>query len=69
VPILVLFGFGPVAAIVATRRSTRMPPMIRITVLALNGVPAEVRDLGRMMGCTRRQMTWRVMVPSPPRTA
>jgi glycine betaine/proline transport system permease protein len=63
VPILVLFGFGPVAAIVATLIYA-MPPMIRITVLALNGVPAEVRDLGRMVGCTRRQMTWRIMVPS-----
>lgn len=63
VPILVLFGFGPVAAIIATLIYA-MPPMIRITVLALNGVPAEVRDLGRMVGCTRRQMTWRIMVPS-----
>ena len=32
--------------------------------LALQGVPTEIRDLGRMIGCTRRQMTWRVMVPS-----
>ena len=63
VPILVLFGFGPTSAIVATLIYA-MPPMIRITVLALNGVPSEVRDLGRMVGCTRRQMTWRIMVPS-----
>jgi glycine betaine/proline transport system permease protein len=63
VPILVLFGFGPVAAIIATLIYA-MPPMIRITVLALSGVPAEVRDLGHMVGCTRRQMTWRIMVPS-----
>ena len=63
VPVLVLFGFGPVAAIVATLIYA-MPPMVRITVLALNGVPAEVRDLGRMVGCTRRQMTWRILVPS-----
>ncbi len=63
VPILVLFGFGPTSAIVATLVYA-MPPMIRITVLALNGVPHEVRDLGRMVGCTRRQMTWRIMVPS-----
>ena len=63
VPILVLFGFGPTAAIVATVIYA-MPPMTRITTLALRGVPSEVRDLGRMIGCTRRQMTWRVMVPS-----
>src|SRR5690606_18974708 len=36
VPILVLFGFGPVAAIIATLIYA-MPPMIRITVLALSG--------------------------------
>ncbi|MGC4023767.1 MAG: ABC transporter permease subunit [Mesorhizobium sp.] len=63
VPILFLFGFGPTAAIVATVIYA-MPPMTRIAVLALRGVPSEVRELGQMIGCTRRQMTWRVMVPS-----
>lgn len=63
VPILFLFGFGPTAAIVATLIYA-MPPMTRITLLALRSVPAEIHDLGRMIGCTRRQMTWRVLVPS-----
>jgi glycine betaine/proline transport system permease protein len=63
VPILFLFGFGPVSAIVATIIYA-MPPMTRITMLALRGVAADVVDLGRMIGCSRRQMTWRVMVPS-----
>ncbi len=63
VPILVLFGFGPVAAILATVIYA-MPPMVRITVVGLRSVPAEVAELGRMIGCTRRQMTWRVMVPA-----
>ena len=63
VPILFLFGFGPVASIVATIIYA-MPPMVRVTILALRSVPAEVRDLGRMIGCTRRQLTWKVMVPS-----
>ena len=63
VPILFLFGFGPVASIVATIIYA-MPPMVRVTILALQGVPDEVKDLGRMIGCTRRQMTWKVMVPS-----
>ncbi|MGI6850820.1 ABC transporter permease [Mesorhizobium sp. 1B3] len=63
VPILFLFGFGPTAAIVATLIYA-MPPMTRITVLALRSVPSEIHDLGRMIGCTRRQMTWRVLVPS-----
>ena len=63
VPILILFGFGPTSAVIATLIYA-MPPMTRITMLAMDRVPSEIRDLGRMIGCTRRQMTWRVMVPS-----
>lgn len=63
VPILFLFGFGPTAAVVATLIYA-MPPMTRITALALRSVPSEITDLGRMIGCTRRQMTWRVLVPA-----
>ncbi|MCU0911740.1 MAG: ABC transporter permease subunit [Rhodobacteraceae bacterium] len=63
VPVLILFGFGPVAAIVATLIYA-MPPMIRVTMLAMARVPGEIVDLGRMVGCTRAQMTWRVMLPA-----
>lgn len=63
VPVLVFFGFGPTAAIVATLIYA-LPPMARVTILALRSVPSELRDLGNMVGCSRRQMTWKVMVPS-----
>lgn len=63
VPILFFFGFGPTAAIVGTLIYA-MPPMVRITVFGLRAVPSEIRDLGHMVGCSRRQMTWKVMVPS-----
>jgi glycine betaine/proline transport system permease protein len=63
VPILILFGFGPTAAVVATLIYA-MPPMTRITILSLRRVAPEIHDLGQMMGCTRRQMIWRVLVPS-----
>ncbi|MGC4410946.1 MULTISPECIES: ABC transporter permease [Rhizobium] len=63
VPILFLFGFGPTAAIVGTIIYA-MPPMVRITLLGLRAVPSEILDLGQMVGCSRRQMTWKVMVPS-----
>lgn len=63
VPILFLFGFGPVAALVATIIYA-MPPMVRVTIIALRGVSSEVRDVGVMVGCTRRQMLWKVIVPS-----
>jgi glycine betaine/proline transport system permease protein len=63
VPVLVFFGFGPTAAIVATLIYA-LPPMARVTILALRSVPPDIRDLGNMVGCSRRQMTWKVMVPS-----
>ncbi|MEK0085764.1 ABC transporter permease [Benzoatithermus flavus] len=62
VPILFLFGFGPVAAMIATVLYA-IPPMIRVTILALRAVPEEVVSFGRMAGCTRGQLTWRVLVP------
>ncbi len=63
VPVLFLFGFGPVAAMTATMIYA-MPPMVRCTMLALRLVPTEVIDFGRMAGCTRRQMTWKVLIPA-----
>lgn len=63
VPILVLFGFGPVAAILATVIYA-MPPMVRITVVGLRSVPAEVSELGTMIGCTPAQHTFKVMLPA-----
>ena len=63
VPILILFGFGPVAALVATVIYA-MPPMVRVTVVALRNVPEELLEAGRMSGCTPRQMTWKVLVPA-----
>ena len=63
VPILFLFGFGPVAAMIATIIYA-MPPMVRVTLLALKSVPDEIVDFGRMAGCTSRQMLWKILVPS-----
>jgi glycine betaine/proline transport system permease protein len=67
VPVLVLFGFGPTAAIVATLIFA-IPPMIRVTLLALRGVPSEIHDLAKMAGCTPRQTMWRVLVPASRQT-
>jgi glycine betaine/proline transport system permease protein len=63
VPILILFGFGPTAAVIATLIYAT-PPMTRITTLALSRVPSETHDLATMLGCTPRQRLWRVLVPS-----
>jgi glycine betaine/proline transport system permease protein len=63
VPVLFLFGFGPVSAMIATVIYA-MPPMVRVTILALRSVPAEITEFGRMAGCTSRQMLWKVLLPS-----
>ena len=63
VPVLFLFGFGPVAAMIATIIYAA-PPMVRVTMLALRQVPAEVVEFGRMAGCSHRQLLWKVLVPS-----
>lgn len=67
VPILFMFGFSPVSALVATIIYA-MPPMVRVTTVALRGVPVEVVEAGRMVGCTRRQLMWKVLVPSASQT-
>ncbi len=63
VPILFLFGFGAVAAMIATMIYAT-PPMIRITLLALKQVPEQVVEYGRMAGCTKRQLLWKIQLPS-----
>ena len=62
VPILVLFGFGPVSALLATVIYA-MPPMVRVTMVALRAVPAEILDFAEMAGCTPGQRMRKVMLP------
>ena len=63
VPALMLFGYGPAAALVVTLIYA-MPPMARVTNVALAQVSEEVVEFGRMAGCSRRQLMWKVMLPS-----
>ena len=63
VPILFMFGFGPVSALVATIIYAT-PPMVRVTILALKSVDPELVDFGVMAGTTKRQLMWRILVPS-----
>ena len=62
VPVLVLFGFGPVAALIATVIYA-LPPMVRVTIVALRAVPSEIVDFAAMAGCTAAQRMRRVMLP------
>ena len=63
VPAILFFGFGPVSALIATVIYA-MPPMARVTTLALDRVPEHVVELGRMSGCTRRQQVLMVLLPA-----
>lgn len=63
VPMLMLFGNNPSSALIATL-AFAVPPMVRATVLALQQVPSEIQEFGRMAGCTRRQQLWRILIPS-----
>ena len=63
VPILFLFGFGPVAAMIATIIYA-MPPMVRVTILALQMVSDDLIEAGQMAGCNSFQMIAKVLLPS-----
>ena len=62
-PILLLFGFGPVVGLIASVLYS-FPPTVRNTMLGLRRVPDEVIEAGLMSGATMRQLFWRVRVPS-----
>lgn len=63
IPLLLLFGFGPVVGLIASAIYA-VPPMVKNTVLGLELVPDAVVESGTMSGCTPRQRFWLVEVPS-----
>ncbi|MEZ5775471.1 MAG: ABC transporter permease subunit [Hyphomicrobiaceae bacterium] len=63
IPILILFGFGPVVGLIASLLFA-FPPMVRNTILGLKSVPAEVVESGLMSGATGSQLFWQVQVPT-----
>ncbi|MDD9727706.1 ABC transporter permease subunit [Roseovarius sp. SK2] len=62
IPILLLFGFGPVVGLIASAIYAA-PPMVRNTMLGLARVPDGQVESGRMAGCSRAQLFWLVRVP------
>jgi len=63
IPILLLFGFGQVVGLIASAIYAA-PCMTRNVMLGLQRVPADVLEAGQIMGCTRRQLLWRVQIPT-----
>ena len=54
IPILLLFGFGPVVGLIASVVFA-IPPMVRNTMLGFQSIPAAILESAQMQGCTRRQ--------------
>lgn len=63
IPLLLLFGFGPVVGLIASAIYA-VPPMVRNTLLGLERVPSDIQESGLMSGCTPRQRFWLVEVPT-----
>jgi glycine betaine/proline transport system permease protein len=63
IPILLLFGFGPVVGVVASAIYA-CPPMVRNMIVGLQKVPSDIIESGLISGSTRHQLFWWVQVPS-----
>ena len=64
IPILFLFGFGPVSALIATMIYA-MPPMVRVTMTRARGrADARSSSTAPWPARTRRQMLLKVMLPA-----
>ena len=66
-PVVILFGFGQVPAMLATF-GFALPPMARCTILGIRTVPQDILEAGRMAGCTPRQLLWKVELPAAEKT-
>jgi glycine betaine/proline transport system substrate-binding protein len=63
IPTLVLFGLGVVPALISTVIFA-LPAPIRLTQLGVAGVPRSLLEAGHAFGATRRQMLFKVELPS-----
>lgn len=63
VPAVTLFGLGRVPAIIATV-IYGIPPILRITTLAMKEVPKDRIELGRALGARKLTILWKIELPS-----
>ena len=62
IPVIAFFGIGKPPGIIATI-VFGMPPVVRLTVLGLRGVPAAVREAAEAFGASKSYMLFRVDLP------
>ena len=62
VPIVMLFGIGNVPGVVVTIIFA-LPPMVRLTILGIKQVPADLIEASESFGASPRQMLFKVQLP------
>ena len=62
IPVIAFFGIGKPPGILATI-VFGMPPVVRLTILGLHGVPASVREAALAYGASRTQLLLKVDLP------
>ncbi|WP_260432490.1 proline/glycine betaine ABC transporter permease [Burkholderia sp. Bp9140] len=63
VPAVILFGLGVVPAMLSTV-IYGIPPMIRLTILAMSEIPENRVELGRAIGASKQAIFWKIELPS-----
>ena len=63
IPAVMLFSTGAVPSVIATLIFS-MPPVVRLTVLGIRQVPADLIEAGRSFGCSEWQLLTKVQLPN-----
>lgn len=63
IPVLILFGLGIAPGLIVTVVFA-MPSPIRLTYLGITSVPKPMLEAGQAFGATKRQLLWKVELPS-----
>ncbi|MGN6764473.1 MAG: choline ABC transporter permease subunit [Rhizobiaceae bacterium] len=63
IPVLILFGLGIAPGLIVTVIFA-MPSPIRLTYLGITSVPKPMLEAGQAFGATKRQLLWKVELPS-----
>ena len=63
IPVLILFGLGVAPGLIVTVIFA-MPAPIRLTWLGITSVPKPLLEAGEAFGATKRQLLWKVELPS-----
>lgn len=63
IPAIVFFGIGMVPGLIATVIFV-LPAPIRLTYLGISNTPPALTEAARAFGATRRQLMWKVELPS-----